>query len=88
MSQEKIRVSLDFGTSIVKVGQLVEQNQEIYFRFEPSFLESDLDISPFKLKKTREILPSPRTPFDGLFGVFNDSIPDGWANLYTQLFVK
>jgi serine/threonine-protein kinase HipA len=81
MSQEKIRVSLDFGTSIVKVGQLVEQNQEIYFRFEPSFLESDLDISPFKLKKTREILPSPRTPFDGLFGVFNDSIPDGWGRL-------
>jgi serine/threonine-protein kinase HipA len=81
MSQEKIRVSLDFGTSIVKVGQIVEQNQEIYFRFEPSFLESDLDISPFKLKKTREILPSPRTPFDGLFGVFNDSIPDGWGRL-------
>jgi serine/threonine-protein kinase HipA len=81
MSQEKIKVSLDFGTSIVEVGMLVEQNQEIYFRFEPSFLESNLDISPFKLKKTTEILLSPRTPFDGLFGVFNDSIPDGWGRL-------
>jgi hypothetical protein len=49
MSQEKIRVSLDFGTSIVEVGMLVEQNQEIYFRFEPSFLESNLDISPFNV---------------------------------------
>lgn len=81
MSQEKIKVSLDFGTSIVEVGVLVEQNQEIYFRFDPSFLESNLDISPFKLKKTAEILLSPRTPFDGLFGVFNDSIPDGWGRL-------
>lgn len=81
MSQEKIKVSLDFGTSIVEVGVLVEQNQEIYFRFDPSFLESNLDISPFKLKKTTEILLSPRTPFDGLFGVFNDSIPDGWGRL-------
>jgi len=81
MSQEKIKVSLDFGTSIVEVGMLVEQNQEIYFRFEPSFLESNLDLSPFKLKKTTEILLSPRTPFDGLFGVFNDSIPDGWGRL-------
>lgn len=81
MSQEKIKVSLDFGTSIVEVGVLVEQNQEIYFRFDPSFLESNLDISPFKLKKTTEILLSPKTPFDGLFGVFNDSIPDGWGRL-------
>ena len=81
MSQKRIKVSLDFGMSIVKVGQLVEQNQEIYFRFEPSFLESDLEISPFKLKKTTEILLSPRAPFDGLFGMFNDSIPDGWGRL-------
>jgi serine/threonine-protein kinase HipA len=81
MSQKRIKVSLDFGMSIVKVGQLVEQNQEIYFRFEPSFLESDLEFSPFKLKKTTEILLSPRAPFDGLFGVFNDSIPDGWGRL-------
>jgi serine/threonine-protein kinase HipA len=81
MSQERTKVSLDFGTSIVEVGMLVEQNQEIYFRFEPSFLESNLDISPFKLKKTTETLLSPRGPFDGLYGVFNDSIPDGWGRL-------
>ncbi len=55
MSQERIKVSLDFGSSIVEVGKLIEQNQQIYFRFEPSFLESDLDISTFKLKKTTEI---------------------------------
>jgi serine/threonine-protein kinase HipA len=81
MSQKRIKVSLDFGISILEVGTLVEQNQEIYFRFEPSFLESDFEISPFKLKKTTEILLSPRAPFDGLFGVFNDSIPDGWGRL-------
>jgi len=81
MSQERIKVSLDFGSSIVEVGMLIEQNQQIYFRFEPSFLESDLDISPFKLKKTTEILLSPKAPFDGIFGVFNDSIPDGWGRL-------
>jgi serine/threonine-protein kinase HipA len=81
MKQEKIKVSLDFGTSIVEVGTLVEQNQQIYFRFEPSFLEQGLNISPFKLKKTEAILESPKDPFEGLFGVFNDSIPDGWGRL-------
>lgn len=81
MGQERIKVSLDFGTSIVEVGMLVEQDQQIYFRFTPSFLECDLNISPFKLKKTAEIVPAPKEPFDGLFGVFNDSIPDGWGRL-------
>jgi len=81
MGQERIKVSLDFGTSIVEVGMLVEQDQQIYFRFVPSFLECDLNISPFKLKKTAEIVPAPKEPFDGLFGVFNDSIPDGWGRL-------
>jgi serine/threonine-protein kinase HipA len=81
MGQERIKVSLDFGTSIVEVGMLVEQDQQIYFRFTPSFLESDLNISPFKLKKTAEIIPAPKEPFDGLCGVFNDSIPDGWGRL-------
>jgi serine/threonine-protein kinase HipA len=81
MGQERIKVSLDFGTSIVEVGMLVEQDQQIYFRFVPSFLKTDLDISPFKLKKTAEIVPAPKEPFDGLFGVFNDSIPDGWGRL-------
>ncbi len=81
MGIERIKVSLDFGTSIVEVGMLVEQNQQIYFRFIPSFLETDLDISPFKLKKTTEIIPALKEPFDGLFGVFNDSIPDGWGRL-------
>jgi hypothetical protein len=66
MGQERIKVSLDFGTSIVEVGMLVEQDQQIYFRFVPSFLKTDLDISPFKLKKTAEIVPAPKEPFDGL----------------------
>lgn len=81
MGQERIKVSLEFGTSVVEVGMLVEQDQQIYFRFEPSILDSNLDISPFKLKKTAEIIPAPKELFEGLFGVFNDSIPDGWGRL-------
>jgi hypothetical protein len=38
---------------------LVAQNQRIYFRYAPSFLDSPLEISPFKLKKTSEIITCP-----------------------------
>jgi serine/threonine-protein kinase HipA len=81
MAIEKIKVSLDFGSSKLEVGTLVDKNQLIYFRYAPSFLATDLDISPFKLKKSAEIITCPREPFDGIPGVFNDSIPDGWGRL-------
>jgi serine/threonine-protein kinase HipA len=81
MNAEKLKVSLDFGSSPVEVGTLLLQDEVVYFRYSASFLDSQLDISPFKLRKTREILTCPKEPFEGLPGVFNDSIPDGWGRL-------
>ena len=81
MSVSKIKVSLDFGASLMEVGTLIGQNQSIYFRFERSFLDKKIEISPIKLKNTEEITACPKEPFNGLFGVFNDSIPDGWGRL-------
>jgi serine/threonine-protein kinase HipA len=81
MSVSKIKVSLDFGASVMEVGTLIEQNHCFYFRFERSFLDKKIEISPIKLKNTEEITACPKEPFDGLFGVFNDSIPDGWGRL-------
>ena len=59
MAIEKINISLDFGTSKQEIGTLITQNQRIYFRYAPSFLDSPLEISPFKLKKTSEIITCP-----------------------------
>lgn len=78
---EKLNVSLNFGSLQLEVGTLVHQNGILYFRYAESFLESDIEISPFKLKKTSEIITCPKEPFEGLPGVFNDSIPDGWGRL-------
>lgn len=81
MKIEKLKVSLDFGAFPIEVGTLLRQDQVIYFRYASSFLDSQLDISPFKLKKTAEIFSCPKDPFEGISGVFNDSIPDGWGRL-------
>mgnify|MGYP006151190631 FL=1 len=81
MKIKKLKVSLDFGTSPIEVGTLLLQDQIVYFRYATSFLDAPLDISPFKLKKTTEIITCPKVPFEGLPGVFNDSIPDGWGRL-------
>lgn len=81
MAIKKLKVSLDIGSSPIEVGTLLLQNQIVYFRYAASFLDTPLEISPFKLKKSSEIITCPKDPFEGLPGVFNDSIPDGWGRL-------
>ncbi|MGL4859385.1 MAG: type II toxin-antitoxin system HipA family toxin [Enterobacteriaceae bacterium] len=63
------------------VGKLVEQGGAILFQYAPEFLDLNINISPFKLPLSTEVREEPRRTFDGLFGVFNDSLPDGWGLL-------
>ncbi|MGH2623264.1 MAG: type II toxin-antitoxin system HipA family toxin, partial [Sphingobacterium sp.] len=56
-------------------------NSIIYFEYEETFLQSNLEISPIKLPLQRGVIELPKTPFEGLAGVFNDSLPDGWGRL-------
>jgi serine/threonine-protein kinase HipA len=78
---EKILVYIDFDASKKKVGELVVSANTIYFKYDSDFLNSGLNISPFKLPLNNTIVQAPITPFNGLFGVFNDSLPDGWGKL-------
>ena len=78
---KKLHVYLRFSEPEIPVGQLVSDNGTIYFKFDETFLKSGLEISPFKLKLSDAILTADIPFFDGLFGVFNDSLPDGWGRL-------
>jgi serine/threonine-protein kinase HipA len=83
-SVEKIEVGLDFGTSNTPVGELVIESGGIYFRYYPAFIASGIAISPFELPlNTNTHIGNPKI-FEGLFGVFNDSLPDGWGRLLTD----
>jgi len=78
---EQLEVYLRFTDTPITVGQMVSDNSTIFFKYDTTFLEKGIEISPFKLKLSNAIL-TPETPiFDGLFGVFNDSLPDGWGRL-------
>lgn len=63
------------------VGKLAEQNWAILFQYAPEFLDAGINLSPFKLPLSPEVKEDPKRTFDGLFGVFNDSLPDGWGLL-------
>ena len=78
---KEIKVGLDFGSGIQPVGRLAIRNGIIYFQYDEEFLQNNLEISPIKLPLQRDVLELPRDPFEGLAGVFNDSLPDGWGRL-------
>ncbi|MBV2223952.1 MAG: type II toxin-antitoxin system HipA family toxin [Cloacibacterium sp.] len=80
-SIKEIKVGLNFGSEIQSVGRLAIRNGIIYFEYDEAFLHNSLEISPIKLPLQRGVIELPKDPFEGLAGVFNDSLPDGWGRL-------
>ena len=81
MMVSKLRVILRLNNKLLLVGELVLEGRSVYFRYDPAFIASGMELSPFKLKLTDQIKTADSVPFDGLFGLFADSLPDGWGQL-------
>ena len=79
--QSLIYVYLFHGAEKIPVGRLLLKDRHIFFEYTDSFLNQNLMISPFNLPLKKGVIQSKDTIFDGLFGVFNDSLPDGWGRL-------
>lgn len=51
------------------------------FEYEKKWLAEGFSISPFSLPLEPKVFIPKMEPFDGIFGVFADSLPDGWGRL-------
>lgn len=51
------------------------------FQYSKEWLRNGFSISPLSLPLENRIFTSKPDPFSGLFGVFDDSQPDGWGRL-------
>jgi serine/threonine-protein kinase HipA len=51
------------------------------FEYDSEWLSNGFSISPFKLPLEKKVFIAKRDPFYGNFGVFSDSLPDGWGRL-------
>jgi serine/threonine-protein kinase HipA len=80
----KLEVRLDWGDEERVVGTLAEQERRIYFEYDADFLGSALQISPFKLPLRAGLFEHTEREFAAVFGVFNDSLPDGWGLLLME----
>lgn len=87
-SVSEIKVGINFGDKILPVGRLAINNRQIYFQYHDSFLEQNLNISPFHLPLKSGLRSFDFNLFEGLPGVFNDSLPDGWGRLLFDRFAR
>ena len=50
-----------------------------HFEMDPAFLRLGVNPSPLRLECRTGLQPAPMDPFEGLHGLFSDSLPDGWG---------
>lgn len=70
------------------VGFLAITNDGICtFEYSGSFLSGGFSLSPFELPLQTGVFVAKYHPFEGGFGVFDDSLPDGWGLLILDRYL-
>jgi serine/threonine-protein kinase HipA len=58
------------------------------FEYDGPWLADGFSISPFQLPLEKKVFVANREPFAGNFGVFEDSLPDGWGRLLVDRLLR
>lgn len=73
----------------IKVGEMaIGSHGQIGFQYSQEWLDHGYSISPINLKFDRTIQIASARMFGGLYGVFSDSLPDGWGMLLMDRFFR
>jgi serine/threonine-protein kinase HipA len=77
----RLDVRLSTAAGEILIGTLLTRERALYFSYAPGFVEKPLPVSPFKLPVRAEVFQHTDREFGPVFGLFNDSLPDGWGML-------
>lgn len=64
------------------------KNKKIAFSYEKSWIDKGFSISPFYLPLEDKVFVADSNCFEGLFGIFADSLPDAWGRLLLDRVMK
>ncbi len=70
------------------VGFLRYLDGRVLFAYDESWLRDGFSISPRSLPLENRVFTADPTKFGGLFGVFADSLPDGWGTLTAIKYLR
>ena len=60
----------------------------VLFQYDPIWVARGFSINPYSLPLSNEVFVPEWEPFGGLFGVFHDSLPDGWGALLLDRMLR
>lgn len=78
---KQINILIKFSGDEIPVGKLILDNRLIHFKYDEDFLRLGMNLSPMNLKFDDSIQIAKPDSFHGIYGVFDDSLPDGWGML-------
>ena len=71
------------------VGKLAMTPQSLCaFEYDADYMKEGVSISPLLIPIKPGLFIANRDPFNGGFGVFDDSLPDGWGNLILDRYLQ
>ncbi len=86
---KELNVYLNFSKKEKKfVGKIAQSDNQIFFEYASSFLSDPLWLSPYKLPPKPGLHKHKDTDFGPIFGLFDDSLPDGWGLLLMDRFLR
>jgi serine/threonine-protein kinase HipA len=65
----------------VLAGRLAQNSAGVFYQYDEDYLSRYHSLSPFNLPFDTTLCKAPKTPHQGLHGLFADSLPDGWGLL-------
>jgi serine/threonine-protein kinase HipA len=77
----QVKVFLKFDNTAQLVGRLAKREHKIYFEYDRDFIQTGREISPLNCALRPGVQTFDPFLFEGLPGVFDDSLPDGWGRL-------
>lgn len=87
MIQKPKKLLVKYNDKIV--GYLVElENGQIAFQYSEEWIKNGFSISPFSLPLSNKIFINKKQTFNGLYGVFWDSLPDGWSEILVRRILR
>ncbi|OQA94688.1 MAG: putative DNA-binding transcriptional regulator [Bacteroidetes bacterium ADurb.Bin217] len=71
-----------------RVGRIAQTPQQLCaFEYDAEFIQNGFSISPYFLPLRQGLMIAKPQPFGGNFGVFNDSLPDGWGTIILHRYL-
>lgn len=73
------QLTVKYHDEVVGIISLTPDNKRLAFEYDPHWLAKGFSISPLELPLKGGLFLAQPTPFYGNFGIFEDSLPDGYG---------